>query len=283
MSLISVIVTTYNRPDALRACLDSLGAQSDQDFEILVADDGSGIATRESILHYQAENPGLKDLIHVYQEDRGFRAGTIRNRAVACSNGDYIVFMDGDCVVFPDFIANHRKLAEPGYFVPGNRILLCREYTDEVLREKILLYRKSFAFFFGLRVTGKINRSTSLIRFPLGPLRRLRKTRWQQAKTCNLGLYKKDFVTVNGFDETFEGWGYEDSDLVIRLIHAGIHRKTGRFAVPVLHLWHPENDRSRHDTNLQRFLERVANKEIISAEVGFDRHFSLRSTSPVAD
>jgi glycosyltransferase involved in cell wall biosynthesis len=275
MNLISVIVTTYNRPDALRACLNSLAAQTDPDFEILIADDGSGESTREAILRYTAENPPAKAVLHVYQQDRGFRAGTIRNKAAAKSRGDYLVFMDGDCVVFPYFIAMHRNLAEPGYFVPGNRVLLSKEYTGEVLNKQIPLYRKSFLFFLGLFLTRKINHCLSLLRLPLFFLRRLHKTQWKKAKTCNLGLWRRDFTRVNGFDETFEGWGYEDSDLVIRLIHAGVCRKTGRHAVPVLHLWHPENDRSREACNLQRFLDRLGNPPVIFAEQGFDRHTGL--------
>lgn len=272
MNRISVIVTTYNRPDALRACLDSLTAQIDPDFEIVIADDGSGVATRETIHRYILEHGNQKAIKHVYQEDQGFRAATIRNKAVAQSSGDYLIFIDGDCMIFPDFVEMHRKLAEPGYFVPGNRILLSRDYTDRVLSTAVPLYRKSFFFFFGLYLTRRINRCTSLIRMPMGFLRRLHKTQWKKAKTCNLGLWRKDFTRINGFDESFEGWGYEDSDLVIRLIHAGVYRKMGRHAVPVLHLWHPENDRSREGLNLERFLDRLDNHERIVAEHGLDRY-----------
>ncbi len=283
MGLISVIVTTYNRPDSLRACLDSVAAQSDREFELVIADDGSGESTRESVLRYSAENPLAPPVTHVYQEHRGFRAGGIRNKAVARSRGDYIVFIDGDCVVFPDFIARHRKLAEPGCFVPGNRILLSREYTEEVLGNAVCLYRKSLMSFLGLFLTGKINGCAGLIRFPLGCLRLFRKTQWQKAKTCNLGLWKKDFRAVNGFDESFEGWGFEDSDLVIRMIHSGVHRKTGRHAVPVLHLWHPENDRRRHDANLRRFQDRLKNREPVFAENGFSRHVDTANTADLVE
>ncbi|MGH8500266.1 MAG: glycosyltransferase family 2 protein [Methylococcales bacterium] len=283
MTLISLIVTTYNRPDALRACLNSLNAQSDPDFEILIADDGSGQSTREAILRFKAENNLAREIKHIYQEDRGFRAGTIRNKAVARSSGDYIVFIDGDCLVFPNFITMHRKLAEPGYFVAGNRILLSRKYTEGVLAKEIPLYRKSFIFFFGLFLTGKINRCTSLVRLPLGFLRLLNKTQWKKAKSCNFGVWRKDFTAVNGFDETFEGWGYEDSDLAIRLIHTGIHRKIGRHAVPVLHLWHSENDRSRQALNLRKLLNRLNNKRFTFAEQGFNRYVETASKTDFAD
>ena len=90
--------------------------------------------------------------------------------------------------------------------------------------------------------------------------------------TCNLAIWKKDFIAVNGFDEQFQGWGYEDSDLVIRLIHNRIKRKEGRFAVPVLHLWHKENDRSQHDENYQRLLDRLSQPNFIQAQSGFSQY-----------
>ncbi|MGB9043622.1 MAG: glycosyltransferase, partial [Pseudolabrys sp.] len=119
--LISVIVTTYNREDALDAVLRSLAQQNDPDFEVIVADDGSGPATAKLIDTWRAKI-GHR-LEHVWHADRGFRAGEIRNRAILAARGRYCVFLDGDCIVRPDFVANHRQLAEPGWFVTGNRVL----------------------------------------------------------------------------------------------------------------------------------------------------------------
>ena len=90
--------------------------------------------------------------------------------------------------------------------------------------------------------------------------------------TCNLAMFKKDFIAVNGFDEAFEGWGYEDSDLVIRLIHNGVKRKEGRFSVPVVHHWHKQNDQSKHDENFQRLMQRLNNKKLIRASQGIDQY-----------
>lgn len=280
MALISVIVTTYNRPDALRVCLESLSAQTDRDFEILIADDGSDHRTRELIARRALELRDKMAMQHIFHEDLGFRAGAIRNKAVAASRGEYIVFMDGDCIAFPDFIAMHRKLAEPGFFVPGNRILISPGYTAEILRNNMALHTKPWLYFWGLFLTGKINHIGSLLRLPLGRLRRLQARKWKQAKTCNLGLWKSDFQRVNGFDELFEGWGYEDSDLVIRMIHRGIRRKSGRHRIPVLHLWHTNNDRSRADVNRKRLLARASNPEFIFAEKGFNQY---TESAPGAD
>ncbi|NOT11142.1 MAG: glycosyltransferase family 2 protein [Methylococcaceae bacterium] len=270
MNLISVIITTYNWPEALAASLQSLFAQVDHHFEILVADDGSSHATADMLKDRFFKGP--VPLKHIRHDDRGFRAGTIRNKAVANSIGDYLIFIDGDCIVFPDFISTHRNLARQGYFVPGNRVLLSKPFTQAVLNKPIALYELSFRNFFLYRLAGKINRIAPLLRLPLGPLRTIKPRHWQKAMTCNLGIWKQDFIEVNGFDELFEGWGYEDSDLVIRLIHNGVKRKEGRFAVPVLHLWHRQNDQSQHDQNLRRLMERLQQNDFIRAEKGLSQY-----------
>jgi glycosyltransferase involved in cell wall biosynthesis len=270
MSLISVIVTTYNWPDALAVCLQSLFEQYDQCFEIIIADDGSSTETGQLI--GQLTLYSTIPIKHIYHADLGFRAGTIRNKAVAESRGEYLIFLDGDCTTLPHFIKRHRQLAEKEYFVPGNRILLSPEFTHLALKRKIALHNQSLLYFLLGWLTGKVNRISPLLLNPFLFLRYLQPTKWEKAMTCNLGLFKKDFIAVNGFDEHFEGWGYEDSDLVIRLIHNGIRRKEGRFALPVLHHWHKENDRSKHDENFQRLQERLDNNYFIRAERGVDQY-----------
>ena len=270
MSLISVIVTTYNWPAALTLCLESLFAQQDNNFEIIIADDGSNSANLKSTQAYCADSP--VSISYIHHEDQGFRAGTIRNKAVAQSKGEYLLFIDGDCILLPDFIARHRQLAAIGCFVSGNRILLSQAFTRQVIEQYIPIYAKPLWYFFLLRLQNKINRISSLFYLPLGILRHVQPKKWQKAMTCNLGMWRNDFIKANGFDELFEGCGYEDSDLVIRLIHSGIKRKEGRFAVPVLHLWHKQNDRSQHDVNYQRLLARLSIADFIRAEKGVSQY-----------
>jgi GT2 family glycosyltransferase len=271
-ALISVIVTTYNWPQALEACLDSLFAQTDHGFEIIIADDGSASPTHELIARCSLRSPVT--LQHIHHEDQGFRAAAIRNKAVAASQGAYLIFLDGDCVTLPHFIARHRALAEAGYFVPGNRLLLSSHFTATVLQRAIPLFEQSWLFFIKQRLCGHLNRLLPLCHIPWQAWRYHKPLRWQNAMTCNLGLWREDFMAVNGFDEAFEGWGYEDSDLVIRLIHRGVRRKEGRFAVPVLHLWHTHHDRSRHDENYQRLQARLNDVAIQKAERGVDQYWS---------
>jgi GT2 family glycosyltransferase len=270
MNLISVIVTTFNWPAALELCLDSLFAQQDKAFEIVIADDGSTSANQAQVLDYCAKSP--VPIRYVHHENQGFRAGTIRNKAVADSQGEYLLFIDGDCVCRADFIAWHRQLAKSGCFVPGNRVLLSEAFTHEVIDKHLSLHQKPLSYFISLWAQKKINRISAFIQVPLGFLRELQPNKWQKAMTCNLAVWKSDFLQVNGFDEFFEGWGFEDSDLVIRLIHAGIKRKEGRFGVPVLHLWHPQNDKSKQDSNYQRLMERLGRRSLILATKGVSQY-----------
>jgi glycosyltransferase involved in cell wall biosynthesis len=270
MNLISVIVTTYNWPAALNLCLEALFAQNDSNFEIIIADDGSNISN-VSLNKSYCTNSTIP-IKYIYHEDQGFRAGTIRNKAVAQSAGVYLIFIDGDCVVRPGFVSKHRQLAEQGCFVPGNRVLLSQYFTKEVIKYNITLHNKNYWYFVMVSLQNKINRLMPFLILPLGLFRKCQPKKWQKAMTCNLAMWRDDFLRVDGFDELFEGWGYEDSDLVIRLIHAGIKRKEGRFAVPVLHLWHSQNDRSRHNVNYQRLLERLNQYDFIVAKKGISQY-----------
>ncbi len=135
---IAVIVTTYNRPDALAAVFAGYQAQRDAEFELLVADDGSTAETRRVVDEFKAR--ASFPVTHVWQEDQGFRAAAIRNRALAATRADYIIFSDGDCVPAPRFVAQHRRLAERGWFVAGNRVLLSAGFTARVLRDKLPIH-----------------------------------------------------------------------------------------------------------------------------------------------
>ncbi len=263
--LISVIVTTYNRADALEAVLRSLVCQTDRDFEVVVADDGSTAATGDLLRSWQAKLGSR--LEHIWHEDRGFRAAEIRNRSILAARGAYCVFLDGDCIVRPDFVAVHRRLAEPGWFVTGNRILLSRELTEKVLREKLSPDNWSFVSWIAERLQGGVNRLSALLHLPLGPLRRLRHRSWQGARSCNLAIWRSDLDRVDGFDADYSGWGKEDSDIIVRLLNAGVRRKDGTFATGVIHLWHADFDRSSLPEN-ERKLASIVESDRVRAQRG---------------
>lgn len=268
-ALISVIVTTYNREDALDAALRALANQSDRNFEIVIADDGSRPDTARVIESWRTRLP--LPLKHVRHEHDGFRGGEIRNRGIRASAGETCIFLDGDCLAGADFVAAHRRLHEPGWFVTGNRILLSRELTDAVLTRGWRPETWNFAMLLQQRLRGGVNRLLPTLRLPLGPLRKLRRDSWENAQTCNLAVAREDLDRIDGFDCAYTGWGLEDSDLVVRLLHAGVRRKDGRFATGVLHLWHPQNDRSQLPANRAR-LDEV---------IGGDRVRALRGLSRV--
>lgn len=258
--LISVIVTTYNREDALEAVLRSLAGQTDPDFEVLVADDGSGPATAALVAAWKAKAGHRVE--HVWHPDDGFRAAEIRNRAVLASRGSYIIFLDGDCIVRPDFVATHRRLAERGWFVTGNRVLLSPARTASVLKDNETPERWPAGRWLAERWRGGVNRLSALLHLPLGPLRRLRRNAWQGARSCNLAIWRADLDKVDGFDADYSGWGKEDSDLIVRLLHAGVHRKDGTFATGVIHLWHKEADRAQLSANEEKLSDVISSDDV---------------------
>lgn len=255
-----MIVATYNRPDALAAVLRGLARQSDRGFEIVIADDGSGPATAQTIRSW-AERTDVV-VTHVWHDDHGFRLAEIRNRAILRSRGDYCIFLDGDCIPRADFIAAHRRLAEPGWFVAGNRVLLSPEFTERVLTGSIEPETWGLADILRHRAAGDINRIAALLAVPLGPLRKINATRWRGARGANLAIFRTDLDRVDGFDAAFSGWGREDSDILVRLFRSGVRRKDGRFATGVLHLWHPEKDRSFLSDNETRLADVIASARV---------------------
>ena len=254
--LISLIVATYNRPDALAGVLRSLSRQTDRNFEIVVADDGSEPQTCEVVKEWSAK-VGVP-LKHIWQEDRGFRLAEIRNRAIAASAGNYLVFLDGDCMTRPDFVAVHRRLAEPGFFVGGNRVLLSQALTEHILGRNLEPEGWTLGTWAMKRSQGDINRLLPLLSLPLGLLRKRLANEWEGVRGGNFAFFRGDLERVDGFETSFVGWGLEDSDIIIRMIRSGVKRKDGRFATGVLHLWHPEADRSQlaaHRAKLDELLK----------------------------
>jgi glycosyltransferase involved in cell wall biosynthesis len=265
-------VTTYNREDALVAVLRALARQTDRNFEVIVADDGSSPSTARAIAAWR---PQFERLAHVWHEHNGFRAAEIRNRAILASFSEICIFLDGDCIPRPNFVAAHRRLAEPGWFVAGNRVLLSPQLTKRILDAQIEPELWSLSQWAARRLHGEINRLEPLLSVPLGPLRRFTGGAWKSIRSANLAIRRSDLTQVDGFDAAFSGWGREDSDLVVRLMRIGVRRKDGRFATAVLHLWHPENDRSNLPEN-DRMLSDVMHVHRTKANIGLSALSSSR-------
>lgn len=272
----TIILSTYNWPQALNLILESLLPQLERhsDVELIIADDGSTSETKALISEYQNKLPD--QINHIWQEDLGFYKSVILNKAVAKSKGQYLLFLDGDCIPFPDYIAYHKRLAQSGYFVAGNRVLLSKEYTTELISNPELvsgIFMWGFTSWLLAVVQKKINKIFSFLRLDVNAKWRFfRSNNWKYPKGCNVGIFKTDFVAVNGYDEIFSGWGHEDADLFIRLLHNKIKIKDGRFAIPVLHLWHKESSRVNESANYMILRERLKNINCIKAVDGIDKY-----------
>ena len=259
--MISILLATYNWPQALKLCLESLADQTDHNFEIIIADDGSTESTKQVI---KAMKASLQITItHLWQEDDGFRKTRILNQAIAAAHGNYLVFLDGDCIVQPDFVARHRELAQKGYLVTGSRVLLDENLTQELLAWPKWDFARFCSNLISKRISGGINKYWPLkIKLGNGSWRDYQKFVWRRIKGCNMACWKADAEAINGFDETMTGWGHEDADFVFRLQHHHIKRKSGSWSTEVLHLFHKIHDQSNAAENARRVREKILAKAL---------------------
>lgn len=272
--MLSVIVTTYNWPQALKLVLEALAAQVIPNMEVIVADDGSGQETR-TLVEKMSEVFSCP-LRHVWQEDNGFQAAKIRNKAIIQASGEYLIFIDGDCIIAKNFIQSHLFLKQKNCFVAGNRVLLTQSFTQELLQpnNQHELHKWRFLNWFKALRGKKINRLLPCVqsRLLVQIINLCNKQKWQGAKTCNLAAWKQDLLAVNGFDESFTGWGFEDSDLVLRLLRKKVKRKEARFYAPVIHLWHAEQSRESLTQNFEK-LEQIIYSTTTKAKIGLEQYY----------
>lgn len=266
--LVSVVITTYNRSDALLAVLRALERQSDRHFETIVADDGSRAEHQQAV--WDSKSARALSALHVWHPDVGFTVSRIRNRGVHASHAKYIIFLDGDCVPEVDFVARHKQLAQPRYFVNGSRVLLSSALTQRVVSGDESIVGRSFPYWMRQRLAGHASKLTHLVRLPDGDFRRREGFSWKGIRSCNMGAWRSDYECVDGFDESFVGWGHEDADFVLRLHHAGVARKNGFGATEVFHLWHQEAARTQESHNANVVAER-AGTDIVRAVSGYSQ------------
>ena len=262
---ISLVISTYNRPDVLSKALVGVALQRLPPDEVLIADDGSAQPTRDLVQSWaKSQSFPVK---HIWHEDQGFRKTTILNRSILAADGDYLVLTDGDCVPHPKFIADHLALAEKGYWVQGRRCFVREAFVPEFDAAKITAWR--------WMLTGKIIGAAKGIRWPLPVIRR--DTRQRGIIGCNMAFWREDLTAVNGFDEDYSGWGVgEDSDLGTRLYHLGRRRKFVYGRAITFHLNHRLLPREHHAASLARLAETIATKKI-RCKHGLDDY--MRSTS----
>ncbi|MCM2310505.1 MAG: glycosyltransferase family 2 protein [Steroidobacteraceae bacterium] len=263
MTRCSLVVTTHERPDALERVLDAVAAQSRPPDELIVADDGSGPATAAVVARHATAV--AYPVHHAWQPHEGFRAGRIRNVAIARARCEYVVLLDGDMVAHRDFLGDHLALARRGHYSQGVRIQLDSAATQRLLAggrpphgplaPGLGILRRAYAL-----------RSPALACALRGIANAI-----VAIKACNQGFWRDDLLAVNGFDEAMTGWGAEDKELCARLANAGIRRQTLICAAIAWHLEHPPAPRNHAATNRARWQATVRARRT-RCEAGIDGH-----------
>ncbi|MCL1067299.1 glycosyltransferase family 2 protein [Shewanella olleyana] len=248
----SLIITTYNWPKALRKVLDSCLLQTHLPQEVIIADDGSTEETRQLIKLYQQKVPFK--LIHCWQEDLGFRASKSRNNAIKASSSEYIICIDGDIIMHPNFILDHIENAKKNQVIAGKRVRLSRSFSQKIIDSNIAISTAQ-ALLFSERGRKNTIRSPILSRF----LSKL-ETNADSVLSCNFSFWRKDAIKVNGFNCDFVGWGAEDKEFCIRLINNGIWKKQLKHLAVCYHIFHPEQSRAMEMSNEKIYKDAIINK-----------------------
>jgi glycosyltransferase involved in cell wall biosynthesis len=259
----ALVIATYERPDALAAVLASVDRQTQAPDEIVIADDGSGPATHTLVADYARRS--AVPVRAVSQPHEGFRLTRLRNLAIAASAADHLIFIDGDMVLHPRFVADHVHSARRGWFTQGVRVHANEATTAQLLADPGRAIGPASAGVGGLR------RLYLLHSTPLSALTRSVANSFIAIKGCNQAFWREDLVRVNGFNEAIEGWGPEDKELVTRLENSGIRRQTLLFGGIAIHLHHPPASRAALPANLA-VLETTRRERKIRCERGLDLH-----------
>lgn len=234
-----LVIATYNSPRALSLCLASVARQDRRPDSIAIADDGSGPETRALVEAFAAASP--VPVRHVWHEDDGFRKAAILNRAIAASEADTLVFIDGDVMIHPGFVARHLELARPDAWASGSLIRLDAPATAAVTEADVTSGRVFDRRWLGeMRAFDRVGTWLKAMPFPRPVMAALDALSPVQRAWCgaNASAARAAILKVNGFDETMR-WGGGDKDLGVRLTNAGIRGRHLRFTAPLVHLDHP--------------------------------------------
>jgi GT2 family glycosyltransferase len=245
MISVSVIIGTYNHLPYLKLCLFALERQTFRDFEVIIADDGSGPEVGEWLARYRPSFP----VRHLWQEDMGFRKCRILNRSIKEARGEYIVFLDADCIVARDFLQAHWKRRAQGVFLGGRRVMMDRSVSRAVTRETI-----SSGRFDGFSLWGLYRSLRGRLRYYEETLRILNRIRGSSPFSllgCNFSIHRSDLLSVNGFDEGYEHrGGGEDTDISLRLTVAGKRMRSVRYLAVQFHLDHEKIEEKTESARL---------------------------------
>ena len=267
----SVIMSTYNAEEWLEKVVWGFSVQTEKDFEIIIADDGSGPKTKELLdrLREQISMP----LVHVWQEDKGFQKSQILNKAIMASNSDYLIFTDGDCIPRKDFVETHIKFRQQGYFLSGGYFKLPMNISQAITKDDIFNQR---CFDVGwLKSMGLPSKNTSKLSATglwaafmnfITPT----KPTWNGH---NASGWKTDLVFINGFNQEMQ-YGGQDRELGERLFNKGLKSKQIRYSAICVHL-----DHARGYVNEETWKKNYAIREntrknkVVKTPVGIDSNY----------
>lgn len=259
----SLIISTYNWPNALAVVLKSVALQQELPDEVIVADDGSRPETQALIEQFRMGFP--VPLHHCWHPDTGFRLAAIRNKAMAMATQEYIISIDGDMVLHPAFIKTHKRMARNNTFIQGKRVLLQPPITKNILQTRTWRITP-----FTSGIVNRFNAISSLILAKIGSRKR---ADIKAIRGCNMAFWRADVLRVNGFNEEIVGWGREDSEIAIRLLNAGVTRRNLAFGGVAYHLYHPENARTALPAN-DRILAEAIQEKAVWAKNGISQYLN---------
>ena len=256
---LSVIISTYNAVDWLEKVLWGYSVQEFNDFEVLIADDGSSDETAQLINRFQ-EKVSFP-IIHVWQEDDGFQKSRILNRAIVASNSPYLVMSDGDCIPRKDFLTVHYQKREKGYFLSGGYFMLPMTISEVITKEAIIsgnCFDLNWLKKQGLKSSFKNNKLTA------GDLKATLLNSITPTNASwnghNASGWKEDIVAINGFDERMQ-YGGQDRELGERLMNRGIKSKQIRYSAICLHLDHPRGYKNQESIQKNQAIRKSTRDE----------------------
>jgi glycosyltransferase involved in cell wall biosynthesis len=280
-------VTTYEWPEALDVVLRSLSEQTDGEFEVVVADDGSARETQRLVEEWQRTFP--VHLAYVRQDDEGSRQARSRNLGTLQARGDFLAFIDGDCLVRKRFVAAVRRSKVPGWFLASKRLNLSRRLGERVLAGRSPVWRWPAARWLATHPRELIARSRSREPNRPGMLLPIRDRRrpWREGQAeftppynlygSFMGMWREDLERVNGFDMRFVGWGEEDVDMSIRLRRVGLRCGWPGPQATLIHLWHPDrNETSAGNWPLVRETESASRIEAVEGLRELERELAMQ-------
>ncbi|HEX8576816.1 MAG TPA: glycosyltransferase family 2 protein [Flavobacterium sp.] len=232
----SVIISTYNSVSWLEKVLWGFSAQTNTNFEIIIADDGSTIETKQKIQEL-SELINIP-IIHVWHQDNGFQKSQILNKAIMASASDYLIFTDGDCIPRKDFVEKHIDYRQKGYFLSGGYFMLPMNISQIITKNDILFqncFDVKWLVSRGLKRSFK-NTKLSASGFLAKFLNFITPTKatWNGH---NASGWKEDLIFINGFNQEMQ-YGGQDRELGERLFNKGLKSKQIRYSAIVVHLDH---------------------------------------------